>query len=160
LHELASGKWPEKELANPVDSGEMWECLDFFLLGKKHVLLYSTAGQLIWESGELDPEELKFHSAKRGILDHGAYYAQKTQLDAHGNRILWGWIPEKRPDAELVAAGWAGCVALPRTLSLSADGELEINIATEAQSLREKAYSLSPENKSPDFGIFEHIAIE
>ncbi len=139
LHELASGKWTEKELTNPVESGEMWECPDFFPLGNKHVLLYSTAGQVIWESGELDPKELKFHSQKRGILDHGAYYAQKTQLDAKGNRILWGWIPDKRSDAELTAAGWAGCMALPRTLSLSAEGELEISIAPATQALREKS---------------------
>ncbi len=158
LHELASGKWKEKELTNPVDSGEMWECPDFFPLGKKHVLLYSTAGQVIWESGEFDPKELKFHSDKRGILDHGAYYAQKTQLDAHGNRILWGWIPEKRPDAELIAAGWAGCMALPRTLSLSADGELEMSIAPAAQSLREKL--LTPKNIAHSSEALQHVAIE
>ena len=121
----------------------MWECPDFFPLGKKHVLLYSTAGKVIWESGELDPKELKFHSARRGFLDHGAYYAQKTQLDAHGNRILWGWIPEKRPDPELIAADWAGCMALPRVLTLSAEGELEMTFAPEVQSLRGKASPLS-----------------
>jgi beta-fructofuranosidase len=143
LHQLASGKWTEKVLTNPVDSGEMWECPDFFPLGKKHVLLYSTAGQVIWESGELDAKELKFHSEQRGALDHGAYYAQKTQLDAGGNRILWGWIPEKRPDAELMAAGWAGCMALPRRLMLGADGKLEMSFAPQAQSLREEGYSLS-----------------
>lgn len=160
LHELASGKWTEKELTNPVDSGEMWECPDFFPLGKKHVLLYSTAGQVIWESGELDPKDLKFHSEKRGFLDHGAYYAQKTQLDADGNRILWGWIPEKRPDSELIAAGWAGCMALPRTLSLFTDGELEMGIAPEARALREKAYALSPKDGAHDPEIFQGIAIE
>jgi beta-fructofuranosidase len=95
-----------------------------------------------WETGELDPKELVFHSQKRGILDHGAYYAQKTQLDAHGNRILWGWITEKRSDDELRAAGWAGCMALPRVLSLSADGDLEMRIAAEAQSLREEPFNM------------------
>jgi beta-fructofuranosidase len=138
LHELTSGHWTEKESINPVETCEMWECPDVFPLKKKHVLLYSTAGSVLWESGELDPKELKFHSERRGMLDHGAYYAQKTQLDAHGNRILWGWIPEKRPDSELIAAGWAGCMALPRVLSLSPDGELEMSIAPEAQSLRGK----------------------
>jgi len=146
LHELTSGHWTEKESVNPVDSGEMWECPDFFPLGKKHVLLYSTAGSVLWESGELDPKESKFHSERHGILDHGAYYAQKTQPDAHGNRILWGWIPEKRPDPDLIAAGWAGCMALPRVLSLSADGELEMSMAPEAQSLRSKALTLPNEN--------------
>jgi beta-fructofuranosidase len=142
LHELASQPWTEKESINPVDSGEMWECPDFFPLGKKHVLLYSTAGKVLWESGEFDPKELKFHSERRGILDHGAYYAQKTQLDAHANRILWGWIPEKRPDPELIAGGWAGCMALPRVLTLSPEGELEMTVAPAMQSLRGKSSEL------------------
>jgi beta-fructofuranosidase len=145
LHPLASGKWTGKESANPVESGEMWECPDFFALGKKHVFLYATAGQVIWESGELDPKEHVFHSEKRGILDHGAYYAQKTQLDAKGNRILWGWIPEKRPEAEFSAAGWAGCMALPRVLSLNSEGALEMRFAPEAKALRAKSFAIPPE---------------
>jgi len=142
LHPLAAGKWSGRESVNPVDSGEMWECPDFFALGTKHVLLYSTAGSVIWELGELDPKELVFHQQKRGILDHGAYYAQKTQLDSHGNRILWGWIPEKRPEAEFSAAGWAGCMALPRLLSLGADNDLEMHVASVANSLRAKTVVL------------------
>lgn len=138
LHPLASGQWTEKENTNPVDSGEMWECPDFFPLGKKHVLLYLTAGQVFWEVGEFDPKELIFHPQKRGVLDHGAYYAQKTQLDAKGNRILWGWIPERRPDSELIAAGWAGCMALPRVLSIGLDGELKMSVTPQAEKLHEK----------------------
>jgi beta-fructofuranosidase len=143
LHPLASGHWTEKENINPVDSGEMWECPDFFPLGKKHVLLYSTAGQVIWEVGELDSKELVFHPQKRGVLDHGAYYAQKTQLDVKGNRILWGWIPEKRPDSELIAAGWAGCMALPRVLSLSPDDSLEMRFVSEIQKLNKDPFEVS-----------------
>jgi beta-fructofuranosidase len=140
LHPLVTGKWTERESTNPVDSGEMWECPDFFALGKKHVLLYSTAGGVYWETGELDPKELVFHSERRGILDHGAYYAQKTQLDDHKNRILWGWITEKRPDSELRAAGWAGCMALPRVLTVSDDGTLEMRLLPELRSLRGKGF--------------------
>jgi beta-fructofuranosidase len=153
LHPLASGKWTGHDSVNPVDSGEMWECPDFFPLGGKHMLLYSTTGGVYWESGELDPKELVFHSQKRGILDYGAYYAQKTQLDAHGNRILWGWITEKRSDDELRAAEWAGCMALPRMLSLSPDGDLEMQVIPEIQSLREKAFSM------PGFSTTERISL-
>jgi beta-fructofuranosidase len=142
LHPLASGTWTGKDSINPVDSGEMWECPDFFALGRKHVLLYSTAGGVYWETGELDPKELVFHTEKRGVLDHGAYYAQKTQLDAHGHRILWGWITEKRPDDDLRAAGWAGCMALPRVLSIGAGGELEMRFAPAMGSLRGEAFEL------------------
>jgi beta-fructofuranosidase len=148
LHLLATGQWTGKESVNPVDSGEMWECPDFFPLGKKHVLLYSTAGQVIWESGELNRKELVFHSERRGLLDQGAYYAQKTQLDAKGNRILWGWIPETRPQAEFSAAGWAGCMALPRVLSLDSEGRLEMQVAPAAQMLRAKSFTLPRRNAS------------
>jgi beta-fructofuranosidase len=160
LHLLASGKWTEKESVNPVDSGEMWECPDFFSLGKKHVLLYSTAGEVYWETGELDPKELVFHMEKRGILDYGAYYAQKTQLDANGNRILWGWITEKRSDDELRAAGWAGCMALPRVLSIGEDGALQMRFAPETKSLRGKALKIHYEKHledSPDLLDFPPI---
>jgi beta-fructofuranosidase len=149
LHPLATGKWTERENINPVDSGEMWECPDFFPLGSKHVLLYSTAGKVAWETGELDPKELLFHPQRNGVLDHGAYYAQKTQLDGKGNRILWGWIPERRPDSELIAAGWAGCMALPRVLSLDQQGDLQMHVAPETNSLRpDKKFSFSPNSST------------
>jgi beta-fructofuranosidase len=129
----------------------MWECPDFFALGTKHVLLHSTAGGVYWETGELDPKELVFHPDKLGMLDYGAYYAQKTQLDARGNRILWGWITEKRSDDELRAAGWAGCMALPRVLSIGADGALEMRFVPEVKPLRGEAFEVlgfsSPEKR-------------
>jgi beta-fructofuranosidase len=127
----------------------MWECPDFFALGGKHVLLYSTAGGVYWETGELDPKELVFHPDKLGVLDYGEYYAQKTQLDAHGNRILWGWITEKRSDDELRAAGWAGCMSLPRVLSIGTDGRLEMRFVPEVKSLRGEAFEV-PRRSSPD----------
>jgi beta-fructofuranosidase len=51
---------------------------------------------------------------------------------------LWGWIPERRPEAEFSAAGWAGCMALPRVLSLSAENDLEMRVASQAETLRAK----------------------
>ncbi|MGC1906064.1 MAG: glycoside hydrolase family 32 protein [Candidatus Acidiferrum sp.] len=159
LHPLAEGEWTGHEHSDPVGSGEMWECPDFFPLGKKWVLLYSTAGNVFWEVGDLDPKELVFHSQKRGVLDHGAYYAQKTQFDAHGNRILWGWITEKRPEAEFLSAGWAGCMSLPRKLSLSADNDLEMVVAPEVRSLRHQVFEipneLSASDRSSRAGDFE-----
>jgi len=142
LHPLATGNWTERENTNPVESGEMWECPDFFALGRKFVLLYSTAGKVIWEVGELDSKELVFHPQRSGILDHGAYYAQKTQS---GQPLLWGWIPEKRPQAEYSAVGWAGCMALPRRLTLSQEGDLRMDVATQAESLRVKAFNTNSE---------------
>jgi len=139
---LASGKWNGKNTLDSVDSGEMWECPDFFKLGNKHVLIYSTERKVFWESGELDLKKMVFHSEKQGLLDSGAFYAPKTQTAASGERILWGWIPETRPEAEFSQAGWAGCMSLPRVLTLDSGGQLKMQVAPAAAELRGKEFSL------------------
>ena len=146
LHPLASGNRNGKSTNDPVDAGEMWECPDFFPLGKKHVLLYSTERKVYWESGEFDPKELTFHTEKQGLLDHGSCYALKSQQDAQGRRILWGWVTETRPEAEYSAAGWAGCMSLPRVLTLADDGSLRMAVVSEIAQLREREVSLPQKN--------------
>ena len=143
LHPLAQGKWNGGGEVNPVASGEMWECPDFFPLDGKHVLLYSTEGSVFWEIGELDRKEMKFRMETRGVLDHGAYYAMKSMIDARGRRILWGWVQERRPDAELVKAGWSGCMALPRVLSVGSDNTLRMEVPAEFDALRQDPRTLS-----------------
>jgi beta-fructofuranosidase len=133
-HPLIEGQGTGRPAANAVDNGEMWECPDFFPLGDRHVLLYATMGKVLWKTGRY--RERRFHAEQEGVVDYGAYYAAKTMVDAGGNRILWGWIPETRPEAEYRAAGWAGLMALPRTLSLGSDGSLETSVAPVVERLR------------------------
>ena len=135
LHPMAQGKPNGKQGTDPVDSGEMWECPDFFPLDGKHVLIHSTERRTLWQIGTLDPATMLFHAESEGVLDHGAYYAPKSQLDAQGNRILWGWITETRPQAEYAAAGWSGMMSLPRRLSI-ANGALVMAPSPEIASLR------------------------
>lgn len=148
LHPLASGRGNGKQSNDPVDAGEMWECQDFFPLRAKHVLLYSTERKVCWESGEFDSKELLFHTQKRGLLDHGALYAPKSQLDANGRRILWGWVSETRPEAELSAAGWAGSMSLPRVLAMSDEGALRMEVIPEIAQLRGTEMSLPAQSLS------------
>jgi beta-fructofuranosidase len=136
LHILASGRGKGIDTPNKVDSGDMWECPDLFLLDGHHVLIYSTAGKARWQSGELDPKAMVFHPKVSGVLDYGSYYAPKTQLDKSGQRILWGWIPETRPEAQYRAAGWAGLMSLPRLLHMEQNGQLSMNISTAVEALR------------------------
>ena len=147
LHPLLEGSLSGTASANPVDAGEMWECPDFFPLGDKHVLLISTMGKVRWKVGTYANQ--RFTPEKEGIVDWGAYYAAKTMPDAEGNRILWGWITETRPDTELIAAGWAGAMSLPRTLSLSSENELQIDVAPAANQLR-AAHAGFTANANPD----------
>jgi beta-fructofuranosidase len=138
LHPLATGDWSGRTDGDPVDSGTMWECPDFFPLGAKHVLLYSTERKVYWVSGDYDAKEQRFTPQHRGELDYGprAYYAPKTMLDKDGKRILWGWIPETRPESEYSRAGWAGVMSLPRVLDVNKDGQLEMRVLPRIQDLR------------------------
>jgi beta-fructofuranosidase len=136
LHKLTSGVLAGKKTANPCDDGEMWECPEFFALDGGHVLIYSTMGKVIWESGVLDETTMTFTAKKKGELDWGAFYAPKTQLDAQGRRILWGWIQERRDETAMKAAGWSGMMSLPRVLSLDADGVLRMEMLPALKTLR------------------------
>ncbi len=141
LNPLIEGVSNKKDTVNPVDKGEMWECPDFFPLGGKHVLLISTGGKVRWKVGTYADQ--RFTAEKEGVVDWGAYYAAKTMLDADGNRILWGWIPETRPEAEHNAAGWAGAMALPRVLSLNSANELQMEVLPEVRKLRRTHWKFS-----------------
>lgn len=137
-HCIAQGAGSGTDKPNPVATGNMWECPDLFPLGDRHVLIYSTQGKVHWQSGHLDEAKMLFHSELSGILDHGAYYAAKSQLDARGNRIVWGWIPETRPAAKYRAAGWACMMSLPRVLSLDRDGQLRMEVSDAVHVLRQR----------------------
>lgn len=136
LHPLAQGAALHGSSSDPVAAGDMWECPDFFPLGDRHVLIHSAGGKAWWQSGVFDRASLTFQAERGGVLDPGSFYAPKTQLDAHGNRVLWGWITEARPEAEYSAAGWAGMMSHPRILTLDADGNLRITVAPEVEKLR------------------------
>ena len=136
LHPLTSGEWDGKHTDNPCDDGEMWECPEFFALDGGHVLIYSTLRKVFWQSGVLDQSTMRFTPRKTGVLDLDAFYAPKTQLDAHGRRILWGWIPERRPERAMQEAGWSGMMSLPRRMSLDSDGALRLQILPDTASLR------------------------
>ena len=127
------------DLYNPW---ECWECPEFFPLGVKHVLIYSTGGKAFWQSGVFDPETLRFLPEQAGLMDYGSLYAPKTQLDKSGNRILWGWIQESRPLEQYKAAGWAGLMSLPRVLSLDSNGRLKSKVAEEVSALRGREQTL------------------
>jgi beta-fructofuranosidase len=140
VHPMIQGGASGKNTTNPVNDGDMWECPDFFPLGNKHVLLISTVGKVRWSVGSY--KERKFTPEKEGVVDHGAYYAAKSMLDRDGNRILWGWIPETRPEPEFSAAGWAGAMALPRVLSLNSAGQLAMEVSPAVRLLRGDHFGL------------------
>jgi beta-fructofuranosidase len=134
----------DEAATDPVWTGAMWECPQFFPLGDQHVLIVS-----VWDRGSTH-YTVQFigtyadhvftpHTLRR--FDLGAdYYAPATLRDDRGRRLIWGWSWEGRSRAAQRAAGWAGVMSLPRVLTLRPDGGLGVAPVPEVQALRGRHY--------------------
>jgi beta-fructofuranosidase len=146
IHPLYIG---DRNRSEPVWTGSMWECPDFFPLGDKSVLVVS-----VYDDSRFHGRGYKgclhyavafagaytdhtFTPWTQSVIDYGGYfYAPQTMLDPTGRRLQWGWLWEGRSDEAQWAAGWAGVMSLPRVLSLSADNMLRLEPAPELKQLR------------------------
>ncbi len=137
LHPLHIG---DQTAIEPVWTGSMWECPQFFPLGDRHVLMVS-----VWDRGKTHYtvyvvgtyRDHTFTPEAVRRFDTGAdYYAPATLRDARGRRLIWGWSWEARTSEAQHAAGWAGVMSLPRVLALRDDGTLGVEPAAEVRALR------------------------
>ncbi len=98
------------------------ECPNFFKVDGKWVLLTSPYRPVEYMVGDFDLQTLTFTPQTKGVLDAGFddvpnYYATNTLYDEQGRCILLGWVRGFAKER-----GWNGCLALPRILSIGADG--------------------------------------
>jgi beta-fructofuranosidase len=136
LHPLVTGKMQAGASAkDPVDSGEMWECPDFFPLDGKHLLIYSTERVVKYLLGSYHDRTL--HPETMGGIESGSYYAARTMTNTGERRILWGWLTEGRTVEAQRAAGWSGVMSLPRELKLLGS-QVQMRPAAEVERLRGK----------------------
>jgi beta-fructofuranosidase len=136
LHPLVTGRMKEGASAkDPVDSGEMWECPDFFPFGGKHLLVISTERVVKYLLGGYVDRRLQPETT--GGIDYGSYYAARTMTNTGDRRILWGWLTEGRTEAAQRAAGWSGVMSLPRELILYGS-QVQMRPAAEVEKLRGK----------------------
>jgi beta-fructofuranosidase len=151
LHPLHVG---DRNQTQPVWTGGMWECPDFFALGDRQVLVVS-----VWDDERLyypvyftgAYADHRFTPALARRLDFGAsFYAPQSMRDAQGRRIMWGWLREERDIAAQLAAGWSGVMSLPRILAPRPDGTLDIRPAPELARLRGRRYHWQDRDLPPD----------
>lgn len=136
LHPMVSGGMKLGASAkDPVDSGEMWECPDFFPLGGKHLLIVSTERVVKYLLGGY--ADRRFRTESTGGVDFGSYYAARTMTNTGDRRILWGWLTEGRTVEAQRAAGWSGVMSLPRELKL-VGSQVQMRPAAEVETLRGK----------------------
>jgi beta-fructofuranosidase len=146
MHPLCIG---DQKRSEPVWTGSMWECPDFFPLGDKSVLVVSVFDDSLFRERAYkdslhyavafvgDYTDHNFTPLTQNIIDYGGYfYAPQTLLDPTGRRLQCGWLWEGRSDESQYDAGWAGVLSLPRVLSLSEDNMLRLEPAPELRQLR------------------------
>jgi beta-fructofuranosidase len=139
----------DRSRCEPVWTGSMWECPDFFALDDKYVLIVSVyddsrfherayKGSLLYAVTFVgDYTDRTFTPLTQSIIDYGGYfYAPQTMLDPNGRRLQFGWLWEGRGDEAQWIAGWSGVMSLPRVLSLSVDKMLRFEPAPELKQLR------------------------
>ncbi len=138
-----------------LEYGDMWECPNLFRIGEKYLLLLSVMEKrkAIYFTGDL--QNGKFFPKNQGVFDAGgAYYAPLGFFDGKGRVIVFGWSWEERSEEAQRMAGWAGVQALPRQLSITEDGVLNIEPVEEVESIRREAYEVGQVSVEPGEEVF------
>lgn len=131
------------------EMGYMWECPDFFALGKEHVLACSPQGiaangwhnrnlfQCGFIRGTWQPGEEFTITHPFQEMDNGHdFYAVQSFLAADGRRVAVGWMDMWESPMPTKQEGWSGLLTLPRELRIDAQGQLRQTPIVELHSLR------------------------
>ncbi|WP_439291342.1 MULTISPECIES: glycoside hydrolase family 32 protein [Rahnella] len=150
--------WTFDRVLAKADAGDgyMWECPDFFPLGDENILMCSPQGictqghdyQNLFQSGYLRGHWQPGHHFEitQGFmeLDHGHdFYAPQSFTAADGRRIIIAWMDMWESVMPSKEEGWAGCLTLPRELTLR-DGKVRMMPAEEVCTLRREHRPLTP----------------
>ncbi|WP_406432207.1 glycoside hydrolase family 32 protein [Streptomyces sp. NBC_00631] len=128
-------------VAPGADTGLGWECPQYLHAGGRGALILSA-----WDP-ERGPRRTVVYSGREQdghfladaptLLDHGPdFYAPALLPAPDGRWLLWGWSWEARDPAWVREAGWAGLLTLPREVTLTEDGTVHQQPATELLALR------------------------
>lgn len=128
--------------AEPDIGGRHWECPALVRCGDRDALVLSVVAgtheaprlHVVHAVGR--SADGRFEGRPAGPLEHGdALYAPAVVQDATGRWLLWGWVRELVPDAQLAALGRVGALSLPFVCSLE-DERLVLRPARELTALR------------------------
>jgi sucrose-6-phosphate hydrolase SacC (GH32 family) len=120
-----------------TDADEDCAVPNFFPLGKKWVLFFASHKRgAQYYIGRYENDH--FYPEQHGRMNWsgGQVIAPITMLDGKGRRIFFAWLNEARVEARHRAAGWAGCMAIPRVVSLADDDTLRTKPVPEIERLR------------------------
>lgn len=113
-----------------LNYGRNFECVSFFTIGQTTYLCLGVEADrattnrhasrwAMWLSGTItldDGGRPVFEPNASSTLDCDILYAMHVTRDKHDNVLQLGWLDEDQNEDQK-AQNWAGCIALPRTLS-------------------------------------------
>jgi beta-fructofuranosidase len=134
LKVVLQGKMDPDLGRDSVANGEMWECPDFFPVGDQHLLYVATQNKVLYWLGRWN--DRTFTPQQEGVMLAGAHYAPKSFTGADGQRLIWSWIREQRPEADCLRAGWAGVMSLAIVPQLGFEKTLRLGPAQQYRKLR------------------------
>jgi beta-fructofuranosidase len=131
------------ELPGDVWTGSVWECPSLLPLGGgRYVLVFSvqdpdTKAVLHYPvavTGRFDGT--RFRPERVARFDHGHdCYAPAVETAADGRFLAYGWSWEGLTEQGRREQGWAGCLTLPREISLRGD-QVSYGLAADLSGLR------------------------
>ena len=115
-----------------------WDCPQMIPMGEKWIYIVSKGAPPKYYIGNFDPETARFTEEQSGVLDFGGahYHTVSFSTDENGRHILYSWITGTRK-----ANGWNNCLALPRVITMGADGHPLQQPVPELAALRGEHYS-------------------
>ncbi len=126
----------DDDVAAAVAPAHVWECPNLVRVGDRWLLvvslwrdepnptgLYALHGvRYLLGDVAVTPDGPRLAAASGGLLDDGPCFYAPQLLAADGRVLLWGWAWELgRPQAEIDAAGWSGCLTFPREVTVEGD---------------------------------------
>ena len=138
-----------------------YECPNFFKLGDQWVLLYSPGSQVQYAIGSFDLKTLRFQPELEGILDHSygprfpnfltrGLYATNMLIDDTCRPVIFGWASGFKQ-----GRGWNGCLSLPRTMTLGADGRPRQSPVAELKALRSEHFRIADVSLNGDSHVVQ-----
>ncbi len=110
----------------------------FFKLNGKWILLFHPGGPIMYLTGSFDLQSLTFKPEKEGTLTPSKDFSSPhVFFDDKARCILFAWVRGFKS-----GRGWNGCLAIPRIISLGADGLLRQQPVAETKKLRSEHVSI------------------
>ena len=157
------------EYLNPLFVGDKarhgynFECVNFFPLGDKWVMLISSmfAGKIMTVLSLVGRyENYRFFPESETVYDAGYGYAPLTHVDEQGRQLIWAWIREGRAPEAQKKSGWSGVQAIPSVLSLDSKNRLVSQPVPEIETLRRDGFHATAGDLTEDVLPIRGLALD